>query len=67
MTGQRIEVSDVHVAVRVGPWPNSDSFPLQLAILPWYSDGLVRKSKFLSVKREIIVAGALLCRDRFVV
>ena len=35
--------------VRVGPWPNSDSFPLQLAILPWYSDGLVLKSKFLSV------------------
>jgi len=35
--------------VRVGPWPNSDSFPLQLAILPGYSDGLVLKSKFLSV------------------
>ena len=35
--------------VRVGPWPNSDSFPLQLAILPWYSVGLVLKSKFLSV------------------
>ena len=28
---------------------DSDSFPLQLAILPWYSDGLVLKSKFLSV------------------
>ena len=37
--------------VRVGPWPNSDSFPLQLAILPWYSDGLVLKSKFLSVSK----------------
>ena len=37
--------------VRVGPWPNSDSFPLQLAILPWYSDGLVLKRKFLSVGR----------------
>ncbi len=31
------------------PWPNSESFLLQLAILPWYSDGLVPKSKFLSV------------------
>ena len=38
--------------VRVGPWPNSDSFPLQLAILPWYSDGLVLKSKFLSVSYQ---------------
>ena len=35
-----------------GPWPNSDSFPLQLAILPWYSDGLVLKSKFLSVDQS---------------
>ena len=32
---------------------NSDSFPLQLAILPWYSDGLVLKSKFLSVSAQI--------------
>ena len=33
----------------MGHGPTRTPSPLQLAILPWYSDGLVLKSKFLSV------------------